>query len=1134
MGAGSVEPSAGPSAAPALPTTQASLKKLSRSRTFEVESDADLAEFMGDGLIKHSTVASQTEPDHIELAVFMTQAPWAKYRLWPKEQSAVMPIYLHPWGRTRYWVRFDQPQIIHPIPFGDNVEDNIRVIMTNHFNSFMNRNGTFNVLLKLAQNTQDESLVDMELHIRWKDNDIEALKTPKALEDQYVQMYWANGGVPILVVKDEYVWTHTAEGGVDSTISTLAVPATFDIAPCVGPSQPFALKLFDYQLRTLAWMQGIEDSEPSLFYAPNLFPVEDGAGDMWYDATSRTFMKMDIEAHQSRNDKPGVGKTITTLALCHSRPFEDTDYLYTMHNYLFRSKATVILVPNNIADQWEQEIRKCLGDSVSVIQMKGKANYTKTSLLDVLTCDFVILSYQFLVNGAYRGSKENGRHLSNYGRNLDLENSVADRQKFVTGRKNGDFAFTWCHFHRIVCDEFHEVLEKQHAIRDQVQHLSADFLWGLTGTPTFTSMNVICRYADFLNLKASIEWVTPELEMFRFIQNRVRRNEPDVTYPPPVFETFSCRQTPIERAFYQSCIHSGVVNLLKLCNHYQIGREGANLGAHAAMSIEKVTEMVQKNRVSEMADLTEQIERMEEEVEELRGRLGASNDGIKTTEARIRTISTKMAETSAHRASIQAQFNFFENFVNTYLSKGGQKIECNVCLEEDVQGEIGIVPCGHSFCGECADAISTQGKCPSCREVFQVGEVMKVLPPPAVEPVNETVDGEEADVEDGPESLDPNMFGSKIREVVKYIKEESVKSDDHRFIVFIQYADLADLVSAALKTYGLSTARVKNGWQQREKALRLFRAGLSKPAAATVDNSDTALAEISEPVVDPLDPKGKGKRVAEEQPGAASKAAKHVKLDTPVQKPVKVLMLSARDSVSGLNLTEASHCIILHPFVSEKEENAIASEQQGIARVLRKGQEKNVKIVRFYVEGTVEQAMHEARQDVSARLATARVKQGWKQRQKALRLFRAGLSKSAADVVESTNTVLAGISEPVVVPLDPKGKGKRVAEEDSEPRMKARKQVKPNKAAQKPVKVLMLSARDSVSGLNLTEGEASGDYTVVDSKTDENYDLISVDSIALYHIGSIYVCEGRKRGCIGAARDSACIAERIVRLYVEG
>ncbi|TPX58464.1 hypothetical protein CcCBS67573_g09162 [Chytriomyces confervae] len=972
MGAGSVTGAVGPSTASAPATAPMKAKTLSRSLTFEVENDEDLAAFMGDNSsTKHSTADDPIKDDHIELAVFITQAPWVKYKHWPKELAGVMP--LHYLGQYDFQKRiFNSPFLcyLNPIAQRSTAIENIISLVRQEF-SLQTYGNNLNVLVKLTRNPLDDTTVDIELHVRWTEKDFESLKTPDALKNEFVQMYWANGGAPVAIVNNELVWTHTAEGGVDSTISTLTVPATFDIVPCAGPSEPFALKLFDYQLRTLAWMQGIEDREPSLFYAPNLFPVEDGTDDMWIDMESKSFIKMDMETQQQRNvtsgiiaDKPGVGKTITTLALCHSRPFADQDFLYSMRNDMFRSKATLILVPNNIADQWEQEIRKCLGDSVSVIQMKGKVNYTKTTLQDILTCDFVILSYQFLVNKAYRGAKESGRYLSNYGKNLDLENSAADRQKFVTSRKKGDFSFTWCHFHRIVCDEFHEVLDKQEAVTDQVLQLSADFLWGLTGTPTFDSMKVIRRYADFLNLDATKGWVTPKLEMFRFIQNRVRRNEPDVTYPPPVFEIFSCRQTPMERAFYHSCIHSGVVNLLKLCNHYQIGREGTNLGG-AAMSIEKVTQMVQKNRVSEMADLEDKITRMQEEAEELRITLDESDNkraaSIKTTEMKIDTIKVKVAEMRAHRASIQAQFNFFENFVNTYLSKGGQKIECNVCLEEDVQGEIGIVPCGHSFCGECADAISTQGKCPSCREVFQVGEVMKVLPPPAVEPVKETADSEEAGAEDGPENLDPNMFGSKIREVVKYIKEESLKSDDHRFIVFIQYSDLADLVSAALKTYGLSTARVKNGWQQRERALRLFRAGLSKPALDTVENSDTVLSEIPEPVVDPLDPKGKGKRVAEAQPEAASKAAKQVKLNKPAQKPVKVLMLSARDSVSGLNLTEASRCIILRPFVPRREENAIASEQQGIVRVLRKGQEKTVKIVRFYVEGTVEQGMHEAR-----------------------------------------------------------------------------------------------------------------------------------------------------------------------------
>ncbi|KAJ3078894.1 hypothetical protein HDU99_000327 [Rhizoclosmatium hyalinum] len=80
-------------------------------------------------------------------------------------------------------------------------------------------------------------------------------------------------------------------------------------------------------------------------------------------------------------------------------------------------------------------------------------------------------------------------------------------------------------------------------------------------------------------------------------------------------------------------------------------------------------------------------------------------------------------------------------------------------------------------------------------------------------------------------------------------------------------------------------------------------------------------------------------------------------------KAVKVLMLSAKDSVSGLNLTEATHCIIMHPFHDNKEDYAIGAEKQGVARTLRNGQTKTVKIVRFVVERTVEQEMHDRRVD---------------------------------------------------------------------------------------------------------------------------------------------------------------------------
>ncbi|KAJ3409238.1 hypothetical protein CcCBS67573_g05876 [Chytriomyces confervae] len=949
----------------------AEIQRLSRLLTLDLENDA--ASASGD----KATPALEPEQNGVGLCIFTSRAPWAKYQHWPQQLSATIPIILR-------FMRLDvKTTDITPRPErrrGEveggpqaslgSAEQDIKSVILSHFpllDAFMrpklfngpDRND-FNVQLRITRSVLNGGYTaNLELRVRWPSNDIETLKTSEALGDAIVKTYWANGGVPFMYADCDFVWTHSVDGGVACIMPTIKIPDTFDVKPCEGPPAPFALTLFDYQLRTLAWMQGVEDGDPALFYAPNLFHVDDGSGDSFFDAESKTFRsrKMDCAVIEAMNvsrgivaDKPGVGKTVTSIALCHSRPFQLQDYLYSMHDGLFRSKATLILVPNTIAGQWEQEIRKCLGNSVKVIQLKGKAAYVKTTFQDILACDFVIVTYQFLMNKNYVGSIYEGRQLANYSEGFDFKSSAKDCKDFASSDKiKGRFSLNWCHYRRIIYDEFHEILPKKDMI-DHMKDFHADSIWGLTGTPTFDSINTVWQYAVMLSLEPYTKWAVPKSDAFRFIQHRVRRNEPEATYPAPVHETFSCIQTPMERAFYQSSLSLGVVGLLKLCNHYQIGNDAAGLGMHAPLSIEKVTELVQKDRALQIENGKREIERLQNETDELKK---LSNEMDPTILAQQQSMQAKLDQLRNNLATTQSQFNFFENFVSTYLSKGGEKMGCNVCLEDDVQGEIGIVPCGHSFCSACADAISTQGRCPNCREQFQVGQVMKVFPPPALI----HVEGEGAN--DDPESLDPNLFGSKIREVVKYINRESLASEDHRFIVFIQFSDLANLVAAALKTYGIPTARVKSGWQQRENAIRLFRAGLSKPSVV-----GPAASTSANPVDDlaTADPKGKSKRVAEEEETETGrKPAKLARRDVSLKKPVKVLMLSARDSVSGLNLTEASHVIILHPFHASNEALAVASEEQGVARVLRKGQEKTVKIVRFYVEHTVEQAFHEAR-----------------------------------------------------------------------------------------------------------------------------------------------------------------------------
>ncbi|KAJ3127197.1 hypothetical protein HK098_006649 [Nowakowskiella sp. JEL0407] len=804
-----------------------------------------------------------------------------------------------------------------------------------------------------------ENLYKLRLQVRWPHSDFATLETPDSMSDPYVARYWANGG-RAYKYKSSVLLLENIEDGTTSLLKDLKIPHTFDLIPSPQLENPFKLQLFEYQLRTLAWMQGIEDCEPTLSYSPNIVKLND---DYYVDVSEKKFGTMD-ELMQNKKfmrsgiiaDKPGVGKTIIILALYHTRPFELDDYQYTLEGGRLRSRATMIVVPANICEQWSGEIRKCLGDSLKIIQIKGKAQYLATSLKDVLECDIVLISYNFLSSTTYKGYVASGRHLAAFTKDVNMEKRE-DVERFVNKWTKGDFAFTWIHFHRIVFDEFHEATDKSAKICDQLVLMSGDKLWGLTGTPRLEKTDIVGKFANFLCANSTKSWVYPDFEAYRYILNRVRRNEPEIQYPKPILETIYVRQTPNEYLFYLSASNQhgryDQTRILRICNHYQTNFEHADIGLKP-LTIEEVTAKVQEGRAKEIKRLQDEISekgkvlnKYKQKIEELRLMENKKQTDLQVahTGMLIDTNETRTKELKVDLNKVQTQFNFFQNFVDSYSKQSN--FDCPICLEDSVKGELGIIPCGHLYCWMCTDAVvKIQRACPTCRAPVEFQNIMKLKPPKSTS----LPDFEQFDESDETK-LNPNKFGSKIRELVAYLRREEEKDESHRFVIFIQWWHLAELVSSALRTFGIENAQVKGGWMQRERALRMFRDGLN--TKTTVESE--AVEEVSEQSASDV----KGKRKAEVVESTATKKSLKSNNGRRIEeKPVKVLILSVKDSVSGLNLTEASHCIILHPFFSHEEEYAVASEKQGLGRVLRNGQTKTVQIVRFVVENTIEEDMY--------------------------------------------------------------------------------------------------------------------------------------------------------------------------------
>lgn len=72
---------------------------------------------------------------------------------------------------------------------------------------------------------------------------------------------------------------------------------------------------------------------------------------------------------------------------------------------------------------------------------------------------------------------------------------------------------------------------------------------------------------------------------------------------------------------------------------------------------------------------------------------------------------------------------------------------------------------------------------------------------------------------------------------------------------------------------------------------------------------------------------------------------------------MRIIMLSAEDSVSGLNFTQANYVVVFHPFSLGSNSLALDYEKQGIARAWRYGQQRPVNVVRFFTRGTMEESI---------------------------------------------------------------------------------------------------------------------------------------------------------------------------------
>ena len=159
----------------------------------------------------------------------------------------------------------------------------------------------------------------------------------------------------------------------------------------------------------------------------------------------------------------------------------------------------------------------------------------------------------------------------------------------------------------------------------------------------------------------------------------------------------------------------------------------------------------------------------------------------------------------------------------------------------------------------------------------------------------EVVENKHLDLND-----DVNKWGTKMSRLIEYLKE-ILQNDDHRVIIFSQWDRMLKMIANVLKESSVNHVFINGSIHVVNSKILKFK----------------------------------------------------------IDKSIKVVLLSSDKASSGLNLTEATHIVLLDTFNTDKESSKVI-EQQAIGRAVRIGQKKNVFVKRFIMKDTIEEEYYNA------------------------------------------------------------------------------------------------------------------------------------------------------------------------------
>ena len=411
-------------------------------------------------------------------------------------------------------------------------------------------------------------------------------------------------------------------------------------------------------------------------------------------------------------DNMGMGKTLTTIALCLNCPIQPC-------TSSLRPKATLVICPSHIISHWSKEIDK--HTDLNYITITVKDQMEKITFKHIMSglYDFVIISFNIFCNPSFRVqmdyyscnvTRKGESFLKDFKRQ---PKEVQDKQIFVP------HIFDWG---RVIIDEFHELANSCYPnVSTYVASLNSDKTWFISGTPTVNiSLFTNCipykllgeEQCNNININDSIVKIISK-------SNVKNKTYEEVQLPPLEEMVIRIELNKSERIIYDGIRSEGRDQQLKVCSYARLAK------CFSASETEV-------NTIDEMKDVIKVF--LENKVKDLKNQLEVQNKKIDQLSVLVPDIEARTRESFTLK-----QFLIMKEKCEKYLNdtvktieyvKKTEQTECVICFEEmheEYNSPCVIKTCGHKICSNCLPlAMRSNDKCPICRTQYKLNDIIKV------------------------------------------------------------------------------------------------------------------------------------------------------------------------------------------------------------------------------------------------------------------------------------------------------------------------------------------------------------------------------------------------------------------------